>query len=266
MPAVKKTFRKGKGKKSSPKKKAMKAKPTKTFKKKVIKVINSQAEVKYVSVALGISNFNSAINGSGDIQPIFPPMAQGVKDRERIGSKVNMKYLKFNISISQAPYSLTTDLDRPVLVRLLVLQYKRCKYSPDFAGTSIVNDVNNSLLQQDQSAPAQPYDGTINKALFPLNTDLFTKLHDISFPLLPNELNDNVTNTQTTALGKNFKIMRLMIAGPKQLVYGEDNNLYPNNFAPFFCLGYSYPDGSVADVLNRGIVVTWESRLAYTDE
>ncbi|ALE29610.1 coat protein [Lake Sarah-associated circular virus-12] len=268
MPAVKKTFRKGKSAKRTSNKstKTKKPKASKVFKKKVERVIASQAEVKHISTWGAPAYYNSAIAGAGDINPILPPMFQGTKDRERIGSKVNFRSFRLNICISQAPYALLTDLDRPVLVRLLVLTYKRGKYQPDFTTSRIVTDVNESLLHQDASAPAQPYDGSILHHLFPVNNDLFTVIKDISFTILPNELNDNTTNSQTTALGKNFRTFSVNVPGPSHLVYGEDINQYPNNFAPFFSVGYCYPDGDLADVLNTGLRVTWESRLSYTDE
>ncbi|CAK0771036.1 hypothetical protein CCP3SC15_4270003 [Gammaproteobacteria bacterium] len=236
-----------------------------SFKKKVAKAVGSLAEVKYVSTGFAPTYHNSAIS-FGDALIMVPPMNQGLSNRQRVGAKVNFKNLKVKICISQAPFSLLTDLDRPVLVRCMLLKYKRGAYAADFPGTGFGGDVDYRLLQEDSSSPAQPYDGSILKHLYDVNRDLFTVVKDWSFPLLPNEHNDTHTNTETTALGKNFKILTANVSGPTQLIYGADSNSLPNNFAPFLLIGYSYPDGDLADILNRGLIATVQATMSYTDE
>lgn len=240
-------------------------KPKSSFKKQVAKAVGSLAEVKYVSTGFDPTYHNSAIS-SADALVLVPSMIQGLTNRQRIGGKVNFKHLKVKICISQSPFSTLTDLDRPVLVRCMIVKYKRGTYATDFPVTALSTDIDNSLLQQDVTVTAQPYDGSILKHLFPVNRDLFTVVKDWSFPILPNEHNDTSTNTETTALGKNFKVLSCNVPGPKQLVYGTDSNSLPNNFAPFVLIGYTYPDGDLADILNRGLIATVQATMSYTDE
>lgn len=65
---------------------AKRAKPSKTFVKKVQKIIHDDVETKQAYHIMAPTNFNSGIDNTGDVIRVLPNISQGTDVSNRIGN------------------------------------------------------------------------------------------------------------------------------------------------------------------------------------
>jgi len=214
-------------------------------------VVTKQMETK--NVAKICENYvlhNSPILG-GDWTYPLPPVPQGVGENQRIGDRLKPKALivKLHVSFNSVVGGFDT-----IMARVHILKHKKFTSEAQLAlnmptdGLLLLNDGNGNILS---------YDGTLIRSQYALNTDLWTSIKTLSFPMSK----DNTAPVQ----GAVFREFTIRIPCPKVLTYASAVATTPENFCPAMAVGYTYTDGTAPDVAGTPIVVVSQSFFTYTD-
>jgi len=194
---------------------------------------------------------NSAISNA-DLDACLPIVSLGTGDWNRIGARISPKSLVVRGTVYIT--SRDMDINRPIEVRLLGFTQN------DLRNCAQVADVDTANLLRGFNGATVPYDGTLTNQTFPINDELFKRLFDKKI-----KLSEQIAGTyegadfRTSAYHYSFKIKC-----PKYLKYdGTDN--YPNNFAPFMAVGYTYLDGSAPDEVLANVHNESHCHLKYED-
>lgn len=196
-----------------------------------------------------LPQYNEVTN-KGDIMELLPPISQGDNREQRLGSKIQMKnincrfmfYLPYNLSQSSAHST--------VLCRLLILS---CKRHPQYQnlkdnwGTGADNLSARYLRDGEDDISFEGDNFSLN---YPVNTALFTTHMDKRFVLNRGHVSGDGTHIPTPLkiINYNHKCKN------KILKFSDAGNEYPENFAPFAILLYSYASGTVQSSPSSGAV------------
>lgn len=198
---------------------------------------------------------NSAI-GSGDPQPLIPPIAVGDLSINRTGDRVTLKGLR--VKGLCAFYSDTAQgVQKDLYVRIFVLAQKSLKTRVQVLAQT---DVNHLLRPQLVGLQQTNYGGNSSDVMLPVNTDLFKVYYDKVFKLsgcATGGLDDLGRSSFRWAY--NFKSL------PANLTFDEGNGNNNNNFAPFVAIGYSYADGSSPDVVSTRLISSVYTQTIFED-
>jgi len=241
-----------------------KAKKTgKTLVKTIRKVARSEAlrlqETKFVLEAGGAVNFNSPINGGfAEMFNLIPPVAAGDGTFERLDDCLQPLNIRTNWHIA------LTNATRSMNIRcvLYCLQDKRVRYYPDLATTT----TGPAFLKSGVSDTPTIYNGNIGSEDLPVNLKEYTLLKCFKFNLIGNVGNPNGDTTSGNSPNAMPSYKNLVYTYPmkSQLKYSE-NALHPNGHAPFWVFGYSHTDGTVPDVLNTDVSISYVTQMTYKD-
>lgn len=234
--------------------------------RKVVRdVVKSEAETKYTSSAQ-TRQFNSSISSAGECYPLVPQVPQGDGDWQRTGEKISPKYLIVKGKLQYYNSITSQAYVPPSTVRLMILSQKNIKVS---SAVQTAADVAHLLKPNAGTGVAYDYTGGSVDNLTPINRDLFTVHMDKKIKL-------NWMNRQNfTSLGDptvewqvgndRTKYFYCKIKCPKTLTFDDGNGDYPNNFAPFICVGGVNDDGTSAWSANTPYNVAWMSTLYFKD-
>jgi len=114
------------------------------------------------------------------------------------------------------------------------------------------------------------YSGYPSVALMKQNFEQFTFHHHKSHVFLQNvglPNGDTTTGNSPNVTNPSASVSYTFdIKLPKKLLYDEAGGvIYPNNSAPFFCIGYEKLDGTAPDVANQNISAAWSNNLWFYD-
>jgi len=194
---------------------------------------------------------NSAISNA-DLDACLPIVSLGTGDWQRIGARISPKSLVVRGTVYI--FSRDMDINRPLEVRLLGFTQN------DLRNCGQVADIDTANLLRGFNGTTVSYDGTIGRQVLPLNDELFKKLFDKKIKLSEQLAGTyEGTDMRTSAYHYSFKIKC-----PKYLKYDNVDN-YPNNFAPFMAVGYTYLDGTVPDELVANVYNDSHCHLKYED-
>jgi hypothetical protein len=251
-----------KGKRFATKGRKRVAKPSKSFAKKVLKVVHEQVETKQAYHIMAPTNFNSGIDAAGDAIRILPNVAQGTAENNRIGNQLKAQNLTLQGCVSWSPSIGTfgSFANARLGVRLFVIQPRNySEIGEVLANTSTWMP---TLLQK--GGVATPFTGAINDLWAPLNSDAFIKYYDRVFMLNGTYQSTAVGMTQLLGATKMFKIA--LKCRNKTIKYENGiSSVNPMNYAPVFCIGYAHMDGSGADTVSTAITVQWDAVFNYED-
>lgn len=262
-------------KKAYKKSKKSVAKPSKSFIKKVKKVLHEQAESKQAYINLGdtLTNFNSTISGSNDALQIVPNISQGTADYQRIGDQIRAQKLLIQGHIKLYPPTqvVGTLANAPqianVMARMFILSLKP---APSYDGILGYSGQLNGLLKKGGTTTG--FTGKISDLYAPVNTDLFTVHYDKVFNLsqsytfLPSTT--GAGNEVSIAQDKSVKFFNKTIKLKNKILKYDSTwggGLLPSNYGPFLCMGYSYLNGTSGDTVNTQLGMTFISTLQYED-
>lgn len=212
----------------------------------VKKMIHRNMENKFNGTSYAVE-FNGVITSSGDAYGLLPPISTGTSDNARIGNRITPRGLLVTCSVY-----CTSDQSTPpqtvLLPRIFVLKSKAISYQPNLTGWNYLK-----LLDHGQGEHA--FDGTLMSYRSPVNTDAFTVVKDIKTQLCMGSVEQNPNYI------KHFKFW---VPCPKVLEY-NDGDTFPQNFAPFLCLGFATGDGGVPTDGYLGVSMDWTTTLYYED-
>lgn len=200
---------------------------------------------------------NSAISAA-DCRSIIPQISQGTESYERIGDRIRPKSLVVKGTITISPEQPADN--RVLYVRLLLLAQKNIKV----AGQVNAGGVATGQLLRPNVGPGTTeiqYTGSTHNIHDPINRELFRVYMDKTVKLCPVDQATSVETRAPTAYSFSYSFKDL----PASLTFTEDNPTFPNNFAPFFALGYAYADNGAPDVVALRVTSTVASYLTFED-
>jgi len=230
-------------------------------------ILNGELETKY-ACDNRVVGFNSAIGSWAEAYPILPPIAPNATGAgqtfARIGTQITPISSKLTITVAPTAVNRTMSMQ----VDIYVCTRKQNKFFPTLASLPGALQL---FMTGTTGAQTQAYDGALVSTYLRQNRNEFTILKHKRVVLLANV---GIPNADTTAgnapnVATNAAAHRMVfkLKAPKTLKYDETSGTatYPNNWAPFFVLGYSKLDGSAPDVVNQNVLATWSSSLTFKD-
>lgn len=237
--------------------------PSKSFVKKVKKIIHGQAETKQAFHVCTSTSFNSGIDAGGDAIRVLPHINQGTADNARIGDQIRAQSLSIKGAIVYNPSvgQYGTYANARLGVRVMVIQPRMFSDITSVLGTT--SSWMPNLLRKGGTNTA--FTGVLNDLWAPINSDYFIKYYDKVFYLNAPYLTTAVGSTEMQGATKifkhNFKLRNKLLKFDGNIGGG----LTPTNYAPTFVVGYVHMDGSSPDVATTAIQVTWDAIFNYED-
>jgi len=244
----------------------------------VKKELHASAEDKYATLyntQAGYplpQTYTSAILYGSDFHPLLPVVNQGVGGNLRLGNKIAPKALVVKFTLTMTG-SQTTNSSDQLWGRLFVLKSKSEQYTPRITST-----INPALLLDISGGNTQTYNGfptdnnwMVNRREFTVVKDKLIKFQR-GFGTLPQAANivPYIGDQIYTSPNATHQLT-VRIPCPKTLVYANNGDQYPTNFAPFFCFGYNAPQGPYNTTpetheMDYRIAINWISHFTYEDE
>jgi len=241
--------------------------------KAIIKVVNRRLQTKYVAQYLQTPNyvlgltgticgpafqaFSSAITGTAEIYGCIPKTVQGDDDHQRVGDYISPVKLQVRFDLSHKDQENNQSIDKTAHV--FCLSAKAVKDISDTGSIPITE-----LLDSGDGTNAG-FDGTKANAQFPINKKSFT-VHSYRKIRLCKPFGRPNGTTGTNAMGtdsvltvpQGYKRLTVNVPLPKTLTYDTKNATYPNNSAPFICIGYTTNDatGPASNVIDLQVLAS----------
>ena len=238
------------------------------------KVIADALEDKYAILSPGNtggvpSYFNALIANNLDCYPLMPMIKQGTNSNERVGDKIRPKHMRVSFVITANGSYVSSQLNQ---IRLFILQDKGIHYTPNIryiptvsAGTPIATEL------MDLAGTVGGFLGEPVDIMRRVNRQRYHVFHDRVFEVCAGkgqtpQPSNSFTGDQIFVSNQQCFKVTFRIATPAVFKYSNPSDVYPTNFAPFFCLGYVQPDGNATpDNLLTRIACNWYTQLDYED-
>lgn len=215
------------------------SKPSKSFVKKVQRIIHKDTETKVVVYSSNATAFNQQINSTGDALRLMPQIANGTAENQKIGNVIRLQSLNIRGVLTFA-YQTSSPNTR-IGVRLLVLKAKRFS---DWNQAATDLATNYTRLLEGSTAG---FTGLVSDFNTPINHDYFSVVKDKRFYISQSlqSVATTVNDTVNTTKFINFNVPY----SRRNVVYDQDfSATEPINYPYFMCLGYCKLDGSAADL------------------
>lgn len=238
-------------------------KPSKTFTKKVKKILHAQVETKQAFSSLPSTAFNSGITAVGDIQNLLPTIAQGTADNARIGDQIKGQRLSIKGAVVYSPSagSYGTYSNARLAVRIMIIQPKQYgDYSAIYNNFATWSPY---LLKK--GGTTTNFSGTMSDLWAPINTDAITKYYDKIMYLNGAYERTAVGGYQLLGSTKFFKINLKLRNKTIKYDSSVSSGLSPTNYAPIMLIGYVHMDGSAPDSVSTAITAQYDSIFDYED-
>jgi len=244
----------GSGKTRRPARKAS----TRLIRKVAKQVVRSQSETKFATAVLENNVVHNSAIGSGDFLPILPRIPQGTDDWQRIGDTTRPTKLVIKGLVSM---DRTYALDNKVLlVRIVVLSAKATKNRT--STTSLFGTYSGQLLHPnlDSGTQVKSFQGDQNDLHYPINTDNFIVHYDRIHRIAMVAADGGSLEENPAGYFRWSKVIKC----PAKLTYDAGSS-DPNNFCPFYGIGYAYADGTSPDTVTTRIVSNSDCTLYFKD-
>lgn len=230
-------------------------------------VMNKELESKYAAQITNYTTFNSIISTFAECYPAMPfigPSSSPAQTWLRAGDSISPMTLNLKVQVALAHIARTASL-RVHLFVLTSKQYKNLAWLSTAAASAA-----QPFMFSNGAGGISGYNGLPTDAMQRYNFNDYTILAHKSHVLIGNVgfSNEDTTagNAPNTTVGGTVKKWNIKIKCPKTLKYTEGSGaVYPNNFAPFFAIGYEKLDGSSPDIVNKSIVANWSTQLLFKD-
>jgi len=247
------------------------------MKAQVKALVKAPVETKYVATPptyttnIGVNNlsgftgFSSAITGTNEIMCCLPALVAGVANHQRIGNKVHPTSLTVTLDLAATFHESARSVDKTVHIFLMTC--KAVKSLDNFSAIPITTFLDNG------QGGLTDFDGTVMKSFYPVDRSQFTLLKHKKIRLVKGFglIVDSTVNTSAAVTdsvitpSSSYKRIKMRVPVPKTLLYENSTAQYPQNFAPFFVIGYTNNVG--VDTAPNGIdvMVQGNSELYYKD-
>lgn len=216
-------------------------------------LITKAAETKYVmndcvngtglSTLTNFTAFSSGITSVTEIYPAIPQLAQGVDNFQRIGDKIVPKsiFVDMNIVVKNTSDAFSSDK----IVHVFLLTSKAVKDLANYTAIPI------GQLLDYGNGTSGGFDGTTGAAMYPVQKKSFTVLRHwkkrmttgFGHPFGSTGTNAGSTDSVITPAAS-WASLRLKVKAPGSLNYALASSTYPENFAPFFVVGWVRADSA----------------------
>lgn len=230
------------------------------FAKRVLAIVRRQEETKYVATdndAAGVPNgsmWNPTPNmvNINSIKPAIPALTQGVGDYQRVGQRIAPTSLTVSLNIGLNPLDLSANS------LIGVIWYGTAKNGGSWANA---NPLPTTAVLDNGDGTDVPWAGLRNQLNLPFDRTLVS-LKRITFRLSKTagiqngDLGAAATpqGNYATSNGLSEKNFTLRFKTPKTLIYNLIGDTLPQNYAPFYYIGFCHADGSAATVDDRTLV------------
>lgn len=205
------------------------------------------------------AKFNGVISSSSECYTLVPTIPEGTDGHQRIGDKIKPRSFIVRGCVQLDNDYVAENIVPPVTLRLLMLSQKSVKVGSQ---TSSSTDIAHLLKDNVGTDVARAYAGGAFDNFAPINKDLF-KVH---YDKLVRFNWDNRLTPASAAAGTNLtKHFSVKITLPATLTFDDGNGDWPNNFAPFFCMGAVCDDGQTPFTASTPFRVRVQSVLYYED-
>lgn len=232
-------------------------------------VVNRELETKFVAIRQNGVNFNSGIAAASEFQTLIPATQQAAAgtipaDWQRVGNNITPISCKTQITISLYPRLQSVNV-------IAVLYCLKRKQNRNF--TQLLASVAGvpKFLKTGDTNETKGFEGLLTDAKLPINDDEYQLLHKKVFQLtknvgLPNI--DATTGNAPNVAGNSSRTFTIVTKLPKTLSYlpGVAADLYPENSAPFWVLGYAHVDGTTnPDTAYTDLNVSYVTSMTFKD-
>lgn len=238
----------------------------------VQRIVKGNEETKYVANANDGTGVPLAqpwsptpqIDVVGKFNPAIPKVSQGVGDHQRVGGKIEPVSLAVSVRVGFNP----TDISCNSL--LGVIYYGTDKSGKTWNGG---NPLSTPAILDDGDGTQSAFLGSRFDLTKPMDKKLVTAKR-IVFRLSKTAGIQNSDNNpaagqngnMSTSNGLSEKSFLLKFKTPKHLGYLVNTSSYPQNYAPWYAIGFCHADGSPATILDNELVnVTSQCHLYFKD-
>lgn len=254
-------YRKPSAKKVYRKKRVYKAKPTKTFVKKVQKVINKNAEDKVAYAQANYVGFNSNMTAQSDLSPLIPGVTNGTTDNARIGDQIRATSLNIKGSITMNLNFTAIGTCRIAVRQLIVMPKMFTNWQAAYDNYGTWTSV---LLKKGGTTTG--FTGVLSDLHSEVNRDAITVYKDRIF-YMDTPFFQTAAGAGDVSRTVKFYNYTLKLRN-KLLKYdaGINSGLTPTNWCPIMLLGYVHLDGTInPDTVNTQIQDEHVCNLHYQD-
>lgn len=232
---------------------------TKAVAKIAKKVMNQGSETHYVARQLEVGTFTGIYGstlptgGNGQLFTCLPQVAEGDASFERNGLKISpIKHrtdlrIAFNDDALLAGGARADQAGWDITCHIWYGYVRRFKNVTDIETTALLNSILTQMLD-DGEGNLQGWSGQLTEETLALNRE-FVSLKHKKVRMYKNAGLANVLDTTSPSLGtpmSEAKRVSLTFKPPKVLQYKDETQLFPENYAPFFIIGYCHNDATPA--------------------
>lgn len=238
----------------------------------VKRMINRNEETKYCANAHDATGVplaqpwysNASLPAVGQFYPAIPQIAQGAGDHQRIGGKIQPVSLAVSLRIGFNPQDVSANS------LLGVIYYGTDKSGKTWNGA---NPLSTAAILDDGDGTQSAFLGNRFDLTKPMDKKL-VNARRIVFRLSKTEgiqnsdTNPGIANqgSYSTSNGPSVKSFLLKFRCPKTLGYLVNTSSYPQNFAPWYAVGFCHADGAPLQVTDRNLVnVTSQCHMYFKD-
>lgn len=212
-------------------------------------IVLRNQETKYVANALDIGGASlgalwpvkPTFNLFNDIKPAIPNLTEGSGDYQRIGSKVHPTSLAVSLKMTFNAKDLSAN------ELMAVVYYGTDRANRTFQGGTSPIQTTNILNNGDGTN--KPWSGLLGDLNYPTDKTLFSLKRKV-FRLsktggnMNSDIGGQNNGAFSTSNGLSEVSTLLKFRPPKTLLYNNDTDTYPSNYAPWFYVGFCHADGS----------------------
>jgi len=189
--------------------------------------------------------FSSGITSVNEIYFAIPALSQGTDSHERIGDVIQPKsiYCDLNIVVKNGPSdAFSTDK----IVHVFLMTSKAVKDLANYTAIPIAQMLDYG------NGTSGGFDGSSGAAMYPVQKKSFTVLkhwkkrmtHGFGHTIGSTGTSAGSTDSVITPVSNSYAQLRLKVKAPPKLKYATAASTYPNNFAPFFVVGWTRADSA----------------------
>lgn len=213
----------------------------------VKRIVAGQEETKCCGFSIENGVTHNAQITNADAIGLLPVVFQGTGSSQRVGDKIRPTLLKVKGCVSY--YDRGQTVLSPMVVKVFCLRQRGLQNLQ----TALASVDLPHLL--DNGGNTSSWDGSTQRALWRINSDLFEVLATKTIKLSDTDVENH--KAQTGHYEFNIKTPAVLKFSP--------GNQYPDNYAPFFVMGWFYEDGSTPAITDVNIVNTAYGFLYYKD-
>lgn len=234
-----------------------KNKPSKSFVKKVQKIIHKDVETKKQVYLSSATAFNQQIQTQADCLRIMPSIPQGSANSNRIANEITIQEMRIRGCLTFALNQTAIALTR-IGVRMMIVRAKR--FNDWIAAATDFATSNGRLLETQGS-----FDGSVQCFNAPVNEDYYSVIVDKKFYFSQSQ----TAGGPTTEVWNSTKLFdfKLPYHRNRKLIY-DDNYLSGDatNYPYFILIGYVKLDGTAADASTvSNLTLQYTSTVKYED-